>query len=123
MLKPSPITILRSKAVHLIESLVFGDQGLIFTVCFKKRTGEQEVREMNCRGGVKKGVKGEGLKFNPRDKGLFVVYDLQKIDPAAQNTRQLLDPNDKAVKGAFRMINEEGLLWIRANGNMYVVED
>lgn len=50
--------------------------GKIFTVEFTKKNGEQ--RKMLCRTGVKKYVKGIGQRYNPREKGLIGVYDLQK---------------------------------------------
>jgi len=51
--------------------------GHIFKVVFIKRTtGEKRV--MVCRGRVKKGVKGVGLAFEPNEKQLLVVYDMQK---------------------------------------------
>jgi hypothetical protein len=52
-------------------------KGLIFTITFEKRkTGE--VRTMNCRYGVETHLAGGDLSYNPLDKGLIVVYDLQK---------------------------------------------
>jgi len=48
----------------------------IFTVTFVKRTNG-ELRVMNCRRGVRKGVTGEGLKFDPSKKGLVGVFDMQ----------------------------------------------
>lgn len=51
--------------------------GTLFKVVFVKRT-TGELREMVCRFGVSKGVTGEGLKFDPLEKGLIVVFDMQK---------------------------------------------
>lgn len=48
----------------------------IFTVTFIKKDGTTRV--MNARRGVKKGVTGVGLKYNPAEKGLVTVYDMQK---------------------------------------------
>ena len=48
----------------------------IFTVTFVKEDGT--IRKMNAMRGVRKGVKGVGLKFNPSDKNLLSVYDMQK---------------------------------------------
>jgi hypothetical protein len=48
----------------------------IFTVTFVKEDGT--IRKMNAMRGVRKGVKGVGLKFNPSDKNLLTVYDMQK---------------------------------------------
>jgi len=114
------LKISRAEAVKMIEELTFGSNGVIFTVEFVKRTNG-EYRVMNCRGGVQKGVKGVGLAFDPREKGLFVVYDMQKLDERFLQTRLLLDPSDTVAKGAFRMINEEGLQVIKARGEEYEV--
>ena len=81
------------------------DTGIIFTVKFVKRTTGEE-RVMNCRRGVKKGVKGIGLGFDPDEKGLLVVWDMQKIDTHGE-------------KGAFRMLNLEDLLELKMQGKTY----
>ena len=50
----------QQQAVELIHNT----NGLIFHVRFVKR-GNGEVREMTARTGVRKFVKGTGLKFDP----------------------------------------------------------
>jgi len=50
--------------------------GKFFSVEFVKRT-TGEVRKMNCRTGVTKGVTGVGKSFNDSDKGLVTVWDAQ----------------------------------------------
>lgn len=73
----------------------------IFTVTFVKRsTGETRI--MNCRKGVKKGVKGIGHSFSPSEKGLVCVFDMQK--------------------NAFRFINIETILSIKMDGVEYNVK-
>lgn len=49
--------------------------GKIFTAVFTKKDGSERV--MNCRTNVSKYVKGVGLAFNPKEKDLLSVYDLQ----------------------------------------------
>lgn len=49
--------------------------GRVFSVAFTKKDGS--VRHMNCRTGVKKHLAGGELKFDPKSKGLFSVYDMQ----------------------------------------------
>lgn len=49
----------------------------IFAVTFVKRT-TKEIRTMNAMRGVRKGVTGQGLSFNPSDKNLLTVYDMKK---------------------------------------------
>ena len=48
-----------------------------FTVTFIKKS-DGSLRTMNCRKGVRKGVKGGGLRFDPVDKGLIGVWDRTK---------------------------------------------
>ena len=49
-----------------------------FTVVFVKRTAPHNVRTMNCRKGVSKGVRGGGLRFDPLEKRLVNVFDIPK---------------------------------------------
>jgi len=58
-------------------------ENTFFHVEFIKKDGS--LRKMNARLGVKKGVKGTGMAYNPIEKGLLPVYDIEK--------------------GSFRMIN------------------
>lgn len=46
--------------------------GKFFTVKFIKKDGT--LRKMTCRTGVNKGVNGKGLAFEPKEKGLKVVW-------------------------------------------------
>lgn len=50
--------------------------GRIFTSKFIKKDGT--VRVMNCRIGVKRHLKGGKLRFDPVEKGLLTVFDMQK---------------------------------------------
>ncbi len=74
---------------------LLGDK--IFTVTFVKKDGT--VRVMNARRGVKKGVKGVGMSYDPYSKNLIPVFDMQK--------------------DAFRMINAETILEIKADKKVY----
>jgi hypothetical protein len=51
--------------------------GTMFTVHFIKRTNGEE-RTMNARTGVKKYLSGGELGYDPVEKNLLPVYDLQK---------------------------------------------
>lgn len=64
----------RDEARKLIEN---ENSGKIFTVTFVTR-GDQTKRKMNCRTGVKKNVKGTGLRFDPSKNNLKPVYDVKK---------------------------------------------
>jgi hypothetical protein len=74
---------------------LLGDK--IFTVTFVKKDGT--IRVMNARRGVKKGVKGVGMSYDPYSKNLIPVFDMQK--------------------DAFRMINAETILEIKADKKVY----
>ena len=52
--------------------------GGTFYVVFKKRT-TGEIREMKCRTGVKKYLKGGTKKFDDKEKKLLTVFDLDKL--------------------------------------------
>ncbi|MFW6130449.1 MAG: hypothetical protein ACOC56_04620 [Atribacterota bacterium] len=81
-------------------NMIKESNGKFMTVVFTKRsTGEN--RKMNCRTGVKKGVKGSGKRRAQKD-GLITVYDMSK-------------------KG-FRTINISGLRSICMNNKNYCVE-
>ena len=51
-------------------------QNTIFSVTFIKKDGS--VRTMVARLHVKKGLNGKGMAYNPVDKGLLPVWDMQK---------------------------------------------
>lgn len=69
--------------------------GKIFSVKFRKRDSE-EIREMSCRLGVHKHVKGTGTGCNEEDNNLVRVFDM--------------------VNKGYRSIPIEGLLEVRIDG-------
>ena len=88
------------KRVKLIDLLV-ENKSNIFSVVFLKKDGS--IRRMLCRFGVKKHLKGGKLKFNPLERNLLVVFDMQKE--------------------AYRMINLETIMNINMKGVEYNVQD
>jgi hypothetical protein len=57
-----------------VEGIIKLTHGQFFGIVFKKRTnGERRV--MNARVGVRKFVKGDGMKYNPEEKNLIPVWD------------------------------------------------
>lgn len=82
------------------------DDGKFFTAEFTKRTNG-EYRVMTCRRGVRKGVKGVGMAYDPKERDLLCVYDVQKIEEG------------KSEKGAFRMINLSDLHKVRLGGKTF----
>jgi hypothetical protein len=61
---------------ELIKTIKEEIGGKFFSVSFIKKDGT--LREMTCRLGVTKHLKGGELKHNPSDFGHLVVFDLQK---------------------------------------------
>ena len=59
-----------------MKEKILATNGRFFSVSFIKKDGTE--RRMTARLGVKKGIKGVGLKFDPSDHNLMVVYDIHK---------------------------------------------
>ena len=55
---------------------ILATNGRFFSVSFIKKDGTE--RRMTARLGVKKDIKGVGLKFNPTERNLIVVFDIHK---------------------------------------------
>lgn len=64
-------TINTNEALGLIKN----SKGRTFSVVYKKQDGS--VRLLNGRLGVKKGVTGKGLGYDPAKKGLIPVFDMK----------------------------------------------
>lgn len=62
----------RNEVLPLIKEL---KNGTIFSAVFIKKDGT--VRTMNTIKGTRKGIVGRGLKFNPSDRNLLPVFNLQ----------------------------------------------
>lgn len=85
-----------------VESIkTFVGKNKIFTATFVKKDGTTRV--MNCQLGVKKYLKGGEQKFNPIEKNLLTVFDMQK--------------------GEYRMINISTLITLKANGEVIEFEN
>jgi hypothetical protein len=91
-----------AKLVSLNQALdiINSQNGKIFSVIFNKRSTGVD-RLMVCRKGVKKHLNGGELKYNPSNRNLINVFDLQS-------------------KG-YRSISIEGIKKVKANGKEYVV--
>jgi hypothetical protein len=75
--------------------------GTVFSVLFRKRTNN-EMREMRCRLGVKRGVKGgDGLgpTHDALERGLLTVYDME-------------------MRG-WRSVPLDAIEWIKIRGQVY----
>jgi hypothetical protein len=60
-----------------VNDFIYKLNGRIFRVVFVKRSNSQ-IREMLCRTGVSRNISGAGLKFEPSERNLLNVYDMQK---------------------------------------------
>lgn len=89
-------TITRQQAVELVNS----SKGKIFSITFIKK--DKSERRMTARTGVKKGVNGQGMKYNPSDYGMKSVYDMGVRD--------------------WRMINFKTAKRLKINKKDYVIE-
>ena len=59
----------------------------IFSVIFQKKDGT--IREMVCRLGVTKHLKGRELKYSPEDFNYLTVFDMQKQEYRTINVSTL----------------------------------
>lgn len=73
--------------------------GGIFNVRFYKKDGSR--RSINARFGVRKGVNGVGLKYDPASRNNIIVYSM--------------------VDGGFRTINLDSIYRIKFNGQEYIL--
>lgn len=80
---------------------IVSSKGKVFSARFIKRTNG-EVRDINCRLGVTKHLKGGELKYRPAEKNLVGVFDMQG--------------------GEYRMIDIDGLLELQVEGEGFAVE-
>jgi hypothetical protein len=84
------------------KQLIKDTKGKIFTVTFIKRT-DGSVRVMNARLGVKAYLKGGTLPYNPEEKGLIPVFDIQKR--------------------SYRMISLDSILVLKTGNKEYEIKD
>lgn len=84
--------------INEIKSLAHNQ---IFSVKFIKKDGT--LREMVCRLGVKKHLKGGELAYDAKSMGYLPVFDMQKED--------------------YRMINTNTIVEIKINGVVYKVTE
>ncbi len=96
ILNENSIEINKDQAIQIL----LDTKGKIFTVIFNKKDGTERV--MNARLGVKKYLKGGALPFDPVEKGLLPVYDLQKND--------------------YRLVNKNTIKTIKIGSNIYNVK-
>jgi len=84
---------------HEIKEMINGTKGKFFSVTFVKKDGS--VRSMTARLGVKKGIKGVGLKFDPAERDLMVVWATDRK--------------------SYRMVNLRTISSLKINGNTHSI--
>lgn len=92
----------------------------IFSVDFIKKDGS--ARTMTCRLGVTKHLKGGELPFDPIEKGLLPVYDMEAAAKLGFEASKQGDNARKEMSKAYRMINLDTVTELRANGQVYRFE-
>ena len=90
------------------KQYIYKTNGKIFSAVFTKKDGEK--RKIVCKQGVKKYVKGVGMKYKPEKLGYIGVYDMHYA--------RFEDP-----ERAYRLINEKTLEQIKIKGITYKIED
>lgn len=70
-----------------IREAIRNAKGKIFSVIFTKKNGE--LRKMVCRTGVTKHLKGGELAYDPIEKGMLPVFDMQKQEYRMINLRTI----------------------------------
>lgn len=88
----------QSEIENKIQEIRSKAEDTFFSVHFIKKDGS--LRKMVARLNVKKGVKGIGMAYNPTEKGLLCVFDVQKQ--------------------AFRMINIRTIRYLNIKGKQLV---
>ena len=83
------------------KKYIYKTNGKIFSAVFTKKDGEK--RKIICRLGVAKYVKGVGLKFKPKERGLIGVFDMRK--------------------NAYRFINTNTLEQLKVQGKPYKIKE
>jgi hypothetical protein len=89
-----------------IREVLLSSEGRWFTACFMKRT-TGELREMTCRTGVAKYVKGIGMAYDAKSKNLLTVWE----------------PIAGKADDAYRSINLDAVVWAKVDGKLYTVDN
>lgn len=93
------------------EALINKSNGAIFTATFVKVNGE--VRKMNARKGVRAYLQGGQLAYNPAERGLITVYD---VDCGRKAKAKGEDPK------CYKMINKKTMRSLRIGNKQYVIK-
>lgn len=92
------------------EALLDQHGGQIVSVRFIKRDGTERL--LNGRAGVKKGVKGVGMAYAPKERGLYPLFDMQKEQFRMAN----LNTADEIHVGGVTFSYDPTKGWVGSNG-------
>jgi hypothetical protein len=109
--------------VHQAAEMIRHSNGKLFSVTFVKRK-DGSRRRMTARTGVRKGVTGEGQKFNPADHDLLVVHEfvsLRDETPRRDTRKGLLTPV-RCIETQFRSVPIEGIVRLKIAGQVFEVQ-
>jgi hypothetical protein len=103
-------TITQSDAARMIRE----SGGKLFSVTFTKR-GNGALRRMTARTGVRKGVTGDGLRFNPHDHYLLTVHEFVTHPERGERGRL------RNMGTQFRSVPVDGIVELRIGGQTFNV--
>jgi hypothetical protein len=99
-------TISRDKVRDVVEQ----NAGKIFSCVFIKKNGDR--REMLCRTGVKKYLKGGTLGYDPKSQGQFGLITVCEVKPGA---------SEEEKSDSYRHINIDTIMRLTIGGESYQV--
>lgn len=99
-----PIEITFDSPQHAYDFLDEKTSGRMFSAVFVKKDGEMRFGTWIKAAAIKKDRAGGELKFSPRDKGCYCVYEVVR----------------ERIGDRWRMINLEGLKRLKIDGQEYV---
>lgn len=92
------------KSYEEIQKILDKSKGRFFWVSFVKRT-TGEVRQMACRRGVTKYLKGGTLNYVPKNLNLFTVYEMEN--------------KSAGIAGGYKSIPVENILELKVGGKVF----
>ena len=81
--------------------------GQFCSVTFRKKDGT--LRRLNGRTGVAKHTTGQGLSFNPADRGMIVMWESNKANRKSEKDK------------GYRFVTLDAVTEVRANHQVYTV--
>lgn len=105
----------KSERARIAETILDEHSGKIVSVRFVKKDGT--VRVLNGRAGVKKGVTGVGMKYDPNARGLYTLFDMHKEAFRMAN----LNTADEIHVGGVAFNYDPSKGWVSSDGAVYGV--